>query len=85
MSTTCVKTVVGCKQEHAPCKILPLKQILFPMSIEFHGDHKTHKFEVNLPLSIFRAITGFLTLVSVCLSPIKDSGQCFHERFSVMF
>ena len=40
-TTTCAKTVVGGKQGHAPCRILSLRQNLFCMSIEFHGNHKT--------------------------------------------
>ena len=40
-NTTCLKTAVGCKQGHAPCKIFSLQQNLFVVSVEFHGDHKT--------------------------------------------
>ena len=38
------------------------------MSVEFYGDHKTHKVEVILTILTFRDITGFKTVVSVCLS-----------------
>ena len=40
-TTTCPKTVVGGKQEHAPCKVHSLQQSLFIVSAEFHGGHKT--------------------------------------------
>ena len=45
---TCLKTVVGGKQGHVPCKIFMLQQSLFLVSVEFNGDHKTYKVEVNL-------------------------------------
>ena len=35
-TTTCLKTVVGGKQGHAPCKILLLQQSLFFTSVKFH-------------------------------------------------
>ena len=38
---TCLKTVLGGNQGHAPCKILSLQQSLFFVSVEFNGDHKT--------------------------------------------
>ena len=41
-------------QEHAPCKILLLHQILFFVSVKSHGDHKTHNVEVILPHARFR-------------------------------
>ena len=37
------------------------------MLIEFHGDHKTHKVEVNLATLIFGYVTGFKIVVSVCV------------------
>ena len=40
-TTTCLMTVAGGKQGHAPCRMLPLQQILFFVSLKFHGDHKT--------------------------------------------
>ena len=36
-----VKTLVGGKQWHAPCKMRSLQQSFFVVSVEFHGDHKT--------------------------------------------
>ena len=38
------------------------------LSVEFHGDRKNHKVEVNLATLSFGDITGFNTVVSVCLS-----------------
>ena len=32
---------LGCKHGHDPCEILLLRQCLFFVSVEFHGDHKT--------------------------------------------
>ena len=41
-ATTCLKTVVGGKQGHAPCKIPYLQQSNNTfVSVDFHGDHKT--------------------------------------------
>ena len=40
-TTTCVKTVVGGKQGHAPCEILSLYKTSFFVSIKFNGDHTT--------------------------------------------
>ena len=39
-----------------------------PVSVEFHGDHKTLKAEMNLVTISFGDITGFKIVVSVCLS-----------------
>ena len=63
-TTTCPKTVFGGKQWHAPCKILSLQQSFF-MSSEFHGDHKTHRGEVNLATLSFGNTTRLKTVVSV--------------------
>ena len=38
------------------------------MSVEFHGDHKTYKFEVNLATDSFGDINKFKTVVSICQS-----------------
>ena len=37
----CLRSVVGGKQRHAPCVALSLHQIIFFVSDEFHGNHKT--------------------------------------------
>ena len=39
-TTTCLRVVVGGKQEYAPCKILSLQQSLF-VSLDFHGDNES--------------------------------------------
>ena len=36
------------------------------MSVEYHGDHETHKVEVNLASLTFGGITRFNTVVYVC-------------------
>ena len=67
MTTTCLKTVVGGKQGHAPCKILSLQQSTFFVSVEFHGDHKAvTKMRCNLATLSLGDITRLTTAVSVC-------------------
>ena len=51
----------------ANCRILSFQQSLC-MSVEFHGDHKTIiKLRWIWPPSVYGDITGFKTVVSVCM------------------
>ena len=39
-TTTCLRSLVGCRQGHDPCEILLLKQSLF-VSVKSYRGHKT--------------------------------------------
>ena len=41
MTPTCLITVVGGRQWHAPCRLLLLQQSLFLVREEFLGEHDT--------------------------------------------
>ena len=40
-TATYLKTADGVRHRHTPCKGLSIRQFLFLMSVNFHGDHKT--------------------------------------------
>ena len=62
-TSTCLITVVGSKEDHAPSIILSLQQILF-VSVIFCEDYDiVTDFEVNLATLSFGDITGFKTLI----------------------
>ena len=57
--------VVEVKQGYATCKILPLHQSHYLVSVEFHGDHKTvTKMRYNLTTINFWDVATFKTVVS---------------------
>ena len=54
----------------------------FFVSVKFHGAHRNHKVEVNLATLSFGDITGFKTVVSVCL--IHCSADCQYVCFRII-
>ena len=68
-TTTCLKTVVGGMQGHAPCKA-HLLHIAFFMSVKLHVDHKSvTKMRQNLATLIVGDVTAFERVVSFCREP----------------
>ena len=67
--TTCLKTVVGVSKGMLPVKYLRSNKASF-VSVEFHGDHKTHIVVVNQATLSFWDITRCKTVVSTCLTVI---------------
>ena len=71
-TTTCLNTVVGGKQGHAPCRILALQQFIFSVSVVCHGGHKAVIILYKSRHPQFEGITGAKTVESVCLSSITS-------------
>ena len=56
------------RQGHAPCRILSLQHILFLVSQECREEQDCQKVDVNLENLFCVDITGFKTLMSVCIA-----------------
>ena len=65
-TTTCLITVVECRQGHAPGKTFFLNNSSFCISLILLRSQGFHKYEVNLATLGFGNIARFKTVVSVC-------------------
>ena len=82
-TTTHLKTVVGGKQEHAPCKVLSPKQIVFIASFKSRGDYKTvTELRLIYPISIFGTLENLRWLcLSVLLLHLFSYSSCNVDYF----